>query len=480
MTGARTTATRATDARETATARAAIATAGALEMPPVVAAPGGFGLAGGAGTRLLAGPPAASGTEALQAHLARLGPLPRSEPGQLQAIVRAAGLRGRGGADFPFAIKLDAAAEAAAAAKAAGACPLVVVNASEGEPASRKDRVLCELRPHTVLDGAEAAARALGADEVVVLVHESRTRSVQALRKAVAERAASAALDRRAPIAVRLLGLPPGYLAGESSAAVAFVEGGSAIPVRRHVPVAVAGVDGRPTLFSNAETFAHLALVARFGATWFRSAGSAASPGSTLVTLGGAVAVPGLVVEVIGTPTIGEVLDRFGGLDHPPQAVLVGGYGGHWLDGTTAASAPCDRGGLKAAGAALGCGLLGVLPASSCGLAETRRLVEYLAGQSAGQCGPCAYGLSAMTELLQVLDVGPSLRRDVRQLRQVAATTVGRGDCGLPDGAVTLVESALDVFALEVRHHRRKGRCSSEPTRGIFPVPARVRVTEAR
>ena len=100
---------------------------------------------------------------------------------------------------------------------------------------------------------------------------------------------------------------------------------------------------GRPTVVSNTETIAHLALIARHGAAWFREAGDESTPGSTLVTLAGGVATPGTVVELVGQPTMREVLSRLGGLNTAPAAVLVGGYAGNWVAGPAALGTPLGR-----------------------------------------------------------------------------------------------------------------------------------------
>jgi len=415
----------------------------------VVSASGALGILGDHGTRLLAGPPASAGVERRSAHLARLGGLDLvdMEPEALRATVRHSGLEGRGGGQFPTAAKLELAATSPGSS-------LVVVNASEGEPSSRKDRTLLGYRPHLVLDGAMAAARACGAPHVVVYLHRARRVSTSAMLEAIEE--------RRGDVAeVTVVDAPPRYVAGESSALVGYLDGEGAFPRRRRLPVAAAGVGGRPTVVLNAETSAHLGLIARNGAEWFRDAGDAGSPGSSLVTLAGSVAVPGLVVEVLAATTVGEALSRFGGVDEPPAAVLIGGYEGTWVDGSGAVAAPLGRGALAACGTPLGCGLLCVLDGGHCGLRTTARLVEWLAGESAGQCGPCVFGLPEVAATLSRLAGAGGARRDVRRLRQLTASIVGRGDCGHPTGVVGLVDSALDTFASDLDRHARGRPCTA-------------------
>lgn len=417
-----------------------------------------FGVLGDPGTRLLAGPARSQGAERRAPHLERLGPLELGHPDVLLQMVADSGLLGRGGGQFPISRKLELASTSRGPA-------LVVVNASEGEPASEKDQTLLLARPHLVLDGAMAAAWAVGSTEVVVYLHRRRREATAALELAVSERRGDHA-------SLRLVDAPAGYVAGESSAVVSYLDGAGAIPRKRVLPAAAFGVAGRPTIVNNVETIAHLGLIARFGPAWFAEAGDRRSPGSTLVTVAGEVAAPGTVVEVVRPTTIGDVLSSFGGLCRAPRAVLVGGYEGSWVDGPTAWATPLTRGPLAACGASLACGVLAVLGESSCGLRTTARLVRWLAGESAGQCGPCVYGLPALADVLDDLASGSGLRRDVRRLRTLTASVHGRGACGHPTGVAALVDSALDTFAADVDRHAR-GRCCDGDA-AAFPIPARA------
>jgi len=422
----------------------------------------GFGGVGAPGVRLLAGPEPGTGAESLIAHRARLGDCPDVgvDPKAFLNALEISGLRGRGGGSF------SAAAKMAAAAAGGQGRPLLVVNASESEPASAKDATLVGLRPHLVLDGARILARAAGADEVSLVLHRGNRPGLQALSRALSERAGA---DLDDPKMTLTLG-PDRYVAGEASAVVSLLEGGEAKPrFTRRRPAALYGVHGRPTLIYNAETTAHAGLLARFGASWFRRAGTTERPGSTLVTLAGALEWPGRVLEVMAPVSMGRLLGA-AGLDQPPAAVLVGGYAGVWLDGATTWELPLSHEALGAAGASIGCGLLGVLPPNACGLVETASLVTYLAGESAGQCGPCIFGLAELAAVFEALAIGQASRADLRRLHRRALGIEGRGACRHPDGVVGLVQSALRVFAPDVRRHL-KGRSCGAVGGPIFPIP---------
>lgn len=413
--------------------------------------------------RLLAGP-AGGDAETLEAHLGRLGALAQGDRHDLLAGIEAAGVGGRGGGGFPVARKLAGAG----GRSDRGVAPLVIVNAAESEPASRKDRTLCTLRPHLVLDGAAVAAAIVKAEDAAIYCHSAEVAA--SMGRAAAERSQAAGAKNRLPDPQwRVLVGPDRFVAGESTAAASFVDGGQARPRVLRAPVAVAGVSGRPTVVHNAETLAHLALVARFGPSWWRQAGTAVDPGSRLVTLAGAVFRPGLVLEVVEPVTIGALLSE-AGVPELPAAVLIGGYAGRWVSGDVAWTVAFDPASLRRVGAAVGCGLIGALPAGACPISETARLAAYLAAQSAGQCGPCVYGLSDVAELVGALATGRARHRDVRLLRQRLHDVTGRGGCRHPDGVASMVSSALEAFPEEVERHLR-GRCRGAAHSGILPLP---------
>ncbi|HUY64165.1 MAG TPA: NADH-ubiquinone oxidoreductase-F iron-sulfur binding region domain-containing protein [Acidimicrobiales bacterium] len=411
-------------------------------------------------TRLLAGPLAGNNAD-LAAHTDTHGPLdlPRRHHGAwsqslLDELARS-GLTGRGGAGFPAARKLDLLAGQRRR-------PRLVVNAMEGEPASAKDRLLLERAPHLVLDGAQAAALAIDATLVVCCVADDRPESADALRRAMAERAA-AGLDV-VPVELRLA--PGRYSAGEESALVDWVGGGRGLPTFRPDKSVPLTVGRSPVLLHNAETLAHVALIARHGADWFRAVGLPDAPGTTLVTVTGAVRSPGVVEVELGTP-LDVIVQRAEPLQ-APLAVLLGGYGGTWMAGT-ALSTPYAPGPLAEVGGTVGAGVIGVLGPGGCGLAETARIVSYLAAQSAGQCGPCVFGMPAIADDLHRLAAGQSDGRLLDRLQSRLTAVDGRGACRLPDGAVRLVRSALSVFAKDVTAHARRHPCPGWNRAPVMP-----------
>lgn len=341
-------------------------------------------------------------------HLAVHGVLPAYPPDGLVGLAEDIGLRGRGGAGFPFARKLRAVARSARGRDGRSA---VVVNASEGEPSCLKDAALLLHVPHLVLDGALLAAAALGAEDVVVGV--TRADVEQSLGEAVAERGPA---GRR----VRVVRLPERFVTGEGTSLVRGLDGGPALPSGQKVRTSERGLGGLPTLLSNAETYAQLAVAARLGAPEYRTAGLPAEPGTTLLTVAGST-----VVEVPLGTSLAYVLDLCGTV--PGQGVLVGGFHGRWLAPADAREAVLSRQSLAAYDAVLGAGAVLPLPEDTCPAGEVARVARWMADESAGQCGPCVRGLPSLADAVeQLVAGGGGAALDAVQARMRGCSDVAR------------------------------------------------------
>ena len=397
--------------------------------------------------RLLSGPRLDGTAERLGAHLARLGPVPFDRRRDVIDSLEASGLLGRGGAGFPVGRKWRAMAE-----RRHGEA-VIVANGAEGEPASFKDRVLMASRPHLVIDGAILAAEAAGATEVVLYLGVEHEAAVAAMSRALMERGD----ERRPP--VRIVTAPIGYVAGEATAAVHYINAGAARPTTTPPRMSERGVDGRPTLVQNVESLAYAALIARFGADWYRAAGRAETPGTGLITVSGAAERQGVREIELGT-TVGEVAAVSGAGSGVVQAVVLGGYFGTWARAEDVWDLPLDPAGMRTVGLTFGCGIVGLLPAGRCGVAATAEIMGFMADESAGQCGPCLYGLRALGDATARVARGRAEADDLDRIERWTAQLPGRGACHHPDGAVQLLASALDVFGDEFTRHARMGRCS--------------------
>jgi NADH:ubiquinone oxidoreductase subunit F (NADH-binding) len=415
--------------------------------------------------RLLAGLERPGYRADLRSHLAVHGPLPipgrhdRGWSARLIEALEASGLTGRGGGGFPTGAKLAFMAGQRRR-------PVVVVNATEGEPASHKDDVLASSAPHLVLDGAELVARALGATAIRVAVARDRPHSVAAYERALVERR-SGGLATVADVAV--VTPPARYITGEESALAAWLDGADARPTFRVGRPAVVKVAGRPALVDNAETLAHVALIGRHGPAWFREVGRPDAPGTMLVTVTGAVAAPGVFEVPLGTAlsTILRSADAA-----PVAGVLVGGYAGAWVpaDRVGTAYAP---GPLAEVGAIVGPGVVVALDQAGCPLAETARVARWMAGEGAGQCGPCVFGLPAVADDLVELASGRASRAVADRLWNRLGLVEGRGACRHPDGVARMARSALTAFPEHLDRHLRHGPCPGARRPSVMTLPER-------
>jgi NADH:ubiquinone oxidoreductase subunit F (NADH-binding) len=314
-------------------------------------------------------------------------------------------------------------------------------------------------------------------------LHEGQDELALLLAAAVDERERFG--QNRVP--VQVVAVARGYVASQETAVISQLNGGAPKPTFVPPRPFEKGAHGRPTLVQNVETLAHVALIARFGAGWFRDLGPAPGPagpgehgagraggaggaGSGLVTVSGAVNRPGVYEIALGMP-VGDLISWAGGPSEPPQAILAGGYFGGWLPYDRALGIAVSDPALRAAGAALGPGVLVVLPESACGLAETAWVAGFLATQSAGQCGPCVNGLPALADMLEQLAFGRPDRRALGWAHRLLTLVTRRGACHLPDGTAAFVASGLATFADELRQHAAAGPCPRVRRRPVLPAP---------
>lgn len=373
----------------------------------------------------------------LAVHRNRWGPLPRLSGAELVSLAAQIDLTGRGGAGFPFHRKL---ANVVAARR-----PVVVVNAAEGEPASAKDTVLTTRAPHLVLDGALLVARAVGAKTIHVVGSAGRPSALAALDAAVRER-------RTDKIRWQLVAAPERFVSGQARAVLELLAGRPALPVTAWEPESIRGLASRPTLLSNAETFAHLAAAALVGADRYAAAGSPGRPGTVLLTV-----AEERVIEVPRGASFAEVL-RPHELAGP---VLMGGFHGTWTEAASLTSRHVDAVELRSAGIALGAGIV-LLVSGRCPVGYTASITAYLAEESAGRCGPCRNGLPTLARELSWLAEGADTTRRITEL---AGLVAGRGACAHPDGTARLVATLLALPGAVADH--LAGRCDCRFSEGV-------------
>ncbi len=353
----------------------------------------------------------------------------------LLVALEQAGLTGRGGAAFATATKVRAALDQRAE---------LIVNACDGELGAGKDAFVVEHHLAQVVHGAGL----IGGAAVRFAAHRGTHTEANLLR---------AGLD--------VLSVPDRYVSSEESSLVSLANGGLARPLTKRVPVVFGAcdADGRrlpATVVLNAETVLRIAQIAQRGPVWFRSFGTFQEPGPRLASIDGAVFAAGITETAAGV-TVAQLIQAAGGATGPVSGVGVGGLSGGWLTPQEAQAAIWSRAGLAAYEISPGPGTVLVLGGDGCPLAHVSDVLDYAAGESAGQCGPCMFGIPALAEDMRLLRECSLDRVGVQRLGRRLGLLPGRGACRFPDGVAGYARSALRVFAAEVSAHLA-GTCTSE------------------
>lgn len=378
---------------------------------------------------------------------------------RLEEIDRA-GLRGRGGGGFPLAKKL-------AAVQASSGDVIVVANGEEGEPASVKDRWLLANRPSLVIDGLSILAALSGAGTGYIYLSDPQCKAsvVEAL-------ADFARTTTRPDLDLEVVCVPRTYVAGEETAVIRALEGGPALPTDKPPRPTESGVHQHPTVVSNVETLAHLALLNTLGLEDYASVGTTADAGTLLLTL--TTRSEAHLCEVPFGTTLSEVLAAIGLDATNSPGLIVGGYFGG-LHPPDILGTPLGYADLAARGAGLGCGAVSLLDAQECPIAVAAAIMDFYAEQNAAQCGSCFHGTAAMSRTLRALTTGQATRADVDILRRWSRELRGRGACGTLDGATTVAATLLHQFDTLITQHLGSVCGACEFTRDDYqPAPFAV------
>ncbi len=389
-------------------------------------------------------------------------------PQELIDAIRVAGLRGRGGAGFPTAIKLQGALDAPAHRKFA------VCNAAEGEPGTFKDRLLMRHNPYLILEGLAITAQAIGAERAYIATKARFTREAAGLERAIAELAAETSIGDR----IELVRGPDEYLFGEEKALLAVVEGG--LPLPRVFPPYIHGLfagayggpndhENNPTVASNAETMAHITNIATYGPDWFRSQGTESSPGTTIFTVSGDVKQPTVVELPYGLTLHQLIYDHAGGpRDQRVKAVLAG-TASEVITADLLDTA-IDFDAMKSAGVGVGSGGFIVYDETACMVQVARDFSHFLYVESCNQCPSCKIGSHKITAHLDDVLAGTASRHDVEEIHQVAGWVTGGHRCALPVSEQMLMYSIVERFQKDFLAHL-DGTCR---LRHDMPLPKLV------
>ena len=390
------------------------------------------------------------------------------EPDQVIAEVGAARLRGRGGGGFPTARKWETSRHAEGERK------YVICNADEGDPGAYMNRSLLEGNPHAVLEGMLIGAYAVGAREGFVYVRTEYPLAVENTRYAVEQARdygllGENILGRGLSFDVRVARGAGAFVAGESTALMAALEGQVSEPRPKDVHTAEKGYQDLPTVLNNVETWANVPLIIGRGAEWFASKGTPNSTGTKIFALTGQVKNTGLVEAELGTPLNTIVRDiGGGGTDgRAIKAVQIGGPSGGCVPAELF-HLPVDFDTLTQAGAMMGSGGMVVMDESTCMVDVARYFLEFLEDESCGKCVPCRLGIERMLEIITDIVEGRGSEEQLPLLEELGETVSLASLCGLGKTAANPVLSTLRYFRSEYEAHIRERRCPAGVCRALI------------
>jgi NADH-quinone oxidoreductase subunit F len=383
-------------------------------------------------------------------------------PQDVQNIVKASNLRGRGGAGFPTGAKWSFVPMGPEARRP----KYFVVNADEMEPGTFKDRLLLEGGPHQILEGVIASAYAIEAEQAVIFVRWAYKPAVRRLSQAIAEAYERGYLGKNIfgsgyNLDVRLHGSAGRYICGEETALLNALEGKRATPRAKPPFPQVCGLFGKPTIVNNVETVANVAHIVQNGPDWYKGLSKSADAGTKLYGVSGRVRKPGIWELPMGV-TVRELLEECaGGMQegYGFRGVIPGGASTDFLV-SEHLDVKMDFDSVMKAGSRLGTGTMIVLDDKTCPVGFVHNLIKFFARESCGWCTPCRDGLPWLEKILRSLEEGTGQPGDIDILAQ-QCRLLGPGNtyCALAPGAVEPLQSAIKYFREDFERHIREKRC---------------------
>ncbi|MEW5920028.1 MAG: NADH-ubiquinone oxidoreductase-F iron-sulfur binding region domain-containing protein [Bacillota bacterium] len=381
------------------------------------------------------------------------------ESPQVIKEVKAANLRGRGGAGFPAGVKWEAVAGQAEQTR------YVICNADEGDPGAFMDRSILESNPHLVVEGMIICAYAVGASHGYLYIRSEYPQAIRRVRTALQQARergllGNSILGSDFNFDLEIFAGAGAFVCGEGTALINSMEGKLGLPEHRPPRLSTAGLRGKPTVLNNVKTFAYVPLIIKKGAEWFKNTGTPGSPGTAVFALAGKVANPGLVEVPMGTTLRQLIYDVGQGIpgDKKFKAVQIGGPSGGCLP-EAALDIPIDFDSLKEAGAIMGSGGVVILDEDDCMVRIARYFLKFTQQESCGKCTFCRLGTRHMLDILTAITRGEGKLSDLETLRELAEDVQAGSLCNLGKTAPNPVLTTLKYFYDEYRAHIKEKRC---------------------
>ncbi len=383
-------------------------------------------------------------------------------PQQVQDIVKASNLRGRGGAGFPTGMKWSFVPMGPNARRP----KYFVLNADEMEPGTFKDRLLLEATPHQIIEGIIVSSYAIEAEHAFIFVRWAYKAAVKVLEQAISDAYASNYLGKNIlgsgfNLDLRIHGSAGRYICGEETGLLNALEGKRATPRSKPPFPQVSGLFGMPTIVNNVETVANIPPIVANGPDWFKGLSKSPDAGTKLYGVSGRVKRPGIWELPMGV-TIRELIeDHAGGMQDGYQfrGVIPGGASTDFLV-KDHLDVKMDFDSVMKAGSRLGTGTMIVLDDRTCPVGFVHNLEVFFARESCGWCTPCREGLPWIAKMLQAIENGQGEPADIDILAQ-QCRLLGPGNtyCALAPGAVEPLQSAIKYFREDFEKHIREKKC---------------------
>lgn len=378
---------------------------------------------------------------------------------EIRKEIEEAGLRGRGGAGFPTAVKWKLCRDAKGEPK------YIICNADEGDPGAYMDRSILEADPHAVLEGMIIGAKVIGASQGYIYVRDEYPLAVKRIKNAIKQAKEYGLLgknifDTDFSFDVKVVRGGGAFVCGEETALMASIEGKVGRPRPRPPFPAQEGLWGKPTNINNVETWANVPIIINRGAEWYSSMGTEKSKGTKVFSLVGKINNSGLVEVPMGIKLRDIIYKIGGGIPEGKKfkAVQSGGPSGGCVPASLL-DLPVDYEELTKAGAIMGSGGLIVMDEETCMVDVALFFINFLVDESCGKCVPCRVGLIRMKEILEKITQGKGEPEDIDRLEQLAEVIKKASLCGLGQTAPNPVLTTLKYFRDEYEAHVIEKKC---------------------